>query len=58
MQVTCISSFSNIVFYPFVDQFIIWATHKLLSTNAFNFDESQILSFGEDLYRLPYNPFC
>ena len=48
-MVTSIFSFSNNVFYLIIDELIIGATFALSSANAFNLDQSRILSFGEEL---------
>ena len=45
MMVTSIFSFSYDVFYPQINKF----QFILLSANAFNLDQSKILSFGKEL---------
>ena len=48
MLVTSIFSFSNNVFYPSHFKFHLLVTLILLSANAFNLDQSKILSFGKE----------
>ena len=48
-MLTSIFSFSHNLFYPSQNKFQFSATFILLSANAYNLDQSKILSFGREL---------
>ena len=55
MLVTSIFSFSHHAFYPFLNKFKILSHILLLSANAFNLDQSKILSFSK--YLIAFSKF-
>ena len=53
MLVTSIFSFSQNVFYPSQNKFHFSVTFFFSSANAFNLDQSKILSFGKEIMHCP-----